>query len=85
LFSLPRGDALRFASRLPLAFIFRAFGAPVSTFVQSLPKLKLGENEIGGGAEDSQVAARQLGENEIGGGAEDSQVAARFVPYVKTC
>jgi hypothetical protein len=24
---LPRGDALRFAQRLPLAFIFRAFGA----------------------------------------------------------
>ena len=24
---LPRGDALRFASRLPLAFIFRPFGA----------------------------------------------------------
>ena len=24
---LTRGDALRFASRLPLAFIFRAFGA----------------------------------------------------------
>jgi hypothetical protein len=28
---LPRGDALRFAQRLPLAFIFRAFGA------QSIP------------------------------------------------
>jgi hypothetical protein len=27
MFSLTRGDALRFASRLPLAFIFRAFGA----------------------------------------------------------
>jgi hypothetical protein len=34
LFSLPRGDALRFASRLPLAFIFRAFGAPFRLFVQ---------------------------------------------------
>src|ERR1051325_8583140 len=27
LFLVTRGDALRFASRLPLAFIFRAFGA----------------------------------------------------------
>gem|GEM_PF-3527580 len=31
---LTRGDALRYASRLPLAFIFRALGAeiPVTTF-----------------------------------------------------
>jgi len=28
-FLVPRGDALRFASRLPLAVIFRAVGAPV--------------------------------------------------------
>ena len=34
--SLTRGDALRSASRLPLAFIFRAFGAPFPLFVQSL-------------------------------------------------
>jgi hypothetical protein len=26
-FSLTRGDALRYAARLPLAFTFRAFGA----------------------------------------------------------
>ena len=31
-YTLPRGDALRFASRLPLAFIFRAFGAAHSEF-----------------------------------------------------
>ena len=30
-----RGDALHFASRLPLAFIFRAFGARLLTFEQS--------------------------------------------------
>jgi hypothetical protein len=33
--SLTRGDALRFASRLPPAFIFRAFGALFRLFVQS--------------------------------------------------
>jgi hypothetical protein len=31
LFLLPRGDALRSAQRLPLAIIFRAFGAAVCT------------------------------------------------------
>jgi hypothetical protein len=35
---VPRGDALRVAQRLPLAIIFRAFGAPhteLRLFVQS--------------------------------------------------
>ena len=32
---LARGEALRSASRLPLAFIFRAVGAPFPLFVQS--------------------------------------------------
>ena len=30
-----RGDVPRFARHLPLAFIFRAFGAPFRLFVQS--------------------------------------------------
>ena len=33
-----RGDALRFAPHLPLAFLFRAFGA---NFLDSLPELHL--------------------------------------------
>jgi hypothetical protein len=41
LFSLPRGDARRCASRLPLAFIFRAFGAPFPLFVQSLLNMEV--------------------------------------------
>jgi len=33
-----RGDALRFASRLPLAFIFRAFGALIPRPWRSIPR-----------------------------------------------
>src|ERR1043165_3243948 len=35
--NIPRGDALRFAMRLPLAFIFRAFGAFLVGIKAKLP------------------------------------------------
>ena len=42
---LTRGDALRFASRLPLAFISRAFGAVGLTSIRRLGALALLSND----------------------------------------
>ena len=48
-------DALRFASRLPLAFIFRAFGAPFPLFVQSLTEVIDPQN-----CNNSQLSLRRM-------------------------